>query len=285
MLIYLDAGHGGRDSRGNPVTPGKRTPDGSMLEWEFNSKVAEYVEAELKNYQNVTVKRSDDRTGRTDVSLSERTNRANRDKASVFVSIHANGYGLGWNSANGIETFVYITKPAGAVKLANLVQKHMVNDTGRANRRVKSANFAVLRTSNMTAILCECGFMTNRDEATLLKSDSYRRKIAHAIVKGLVECYGLKPIKKEPETPKQSPGGNVFYRVVTGSFLEKSNGLERIEELKKKNFSSFLDAYEKNGKTYFRCITGSFTSRKNALERMASLDRAGFDSFLDLYKK
>jgi hypothetical protein len=38
----------------------------------------------------------------------------------------------------------------------------------------------------------ECGFMTNRQEAELLKSDVYRRKCALAIVTGIVETYGLK---------------------------------------------------------------------------------------------
>lgn len=256
-----------------------------MYEWDFNSKVAEYVESELKNYQNVSVKRADDRTGRTDVSLSERVNRANRDKASVFVSIHANAFGSGWNSANGIETFVYTSKPKEAVKLANSVQNHMVKDTGRKSRGVKTAGFYVLKYTNMTAILCECGFMTSREEAALLKSDSYRRKMAHSIVKGLVECYGLKAIKKEPETPKPSPQGKVFYRVVTGSFINRENANDRMKELKQKGFESFLDAFEKDGKTYFRCVTGSFASRKNAENRMAALDKVGFDSFLESYKK
>jgi len=280
MLIYLDAGHAGFG-----VTPGKRTPDGSLYEWDFNNKVAVYVEEELKNYQNVSVKRADDRTGRTDVSLSERTNRANRDKASVFVSIHANAYGSGWNTAKGIETFVYPSKPAEAVKLANAVQKHMVKDTGRRNRGVKTANFAVLRTSNMTAILCECGFMTEKEEAALLKSDSYRRKIAHAIVKGLVETYGLKAVKNPTVTQPPTTGKKTYYRVITGSFLDKRNGLDRIAELQKKNFDSFLDAFQKDGKTYFRCVTGSFLNRNLAEQRMASLDKVGYDSFLEIYQK
>lgn len=280
MLVYLDAGHAGFG-----VTPGKRTPDGSMYEWDFNNKVAVYVEEELKNYQNVSVKRADDRTGKTDVSLSERTNRANRDKASVFVSIHANAYGSGFNNAHGIETFVYPSKPDEAVKLANAVQKHMVKDTGRYHRGVKTANFAVLRTSNMTSILCECGFMTNKEEAALLKSDSYRRKIAHAIVKGLVECYGLKVVKNPTENQPTSTGKKTYYRVVTGSFLKKENGLDRMAELKKKGFDSFLDAFQKDGKKYFRCVTGYFSDKANATDRMNALDRAGFDSFIEIYQK
>ena len=52
----------------------------------------------------------------------------------------------------------------------------------------------------MPAILVECGFMTNREECELLKSDAYRRKCAEAIVAGIVEVYGLRP-----KQPAQQP--------------------------------------------------------------------------------
>jgi N-acetylmuramoyl-L-alanine amidase len=129
-----------------------------------------------------------------DVPLKERTDKANAWKADLFVSIHANAAGDGWwNAAQGIETFVYETRPPAAVALANAVQRQLVKATGRPNRGVKSANFHVLRETKMPAILVECGFMTNREEAELLKSDSYRRKCAEAIVAGIVETYGLRP--------------------------------------------------------------------------------------------
>lgn len=57
---------------------------------------------------------------------------------------------------------------------------------------MKTANFQVLRETKMPSILVECGFMTNREEAGLLKSDSYRRQCAAAIVAGTAEVYGLK---------------------------------------------------------------------------------------------
>lgn len=185
MRIVIDAGHG-------PETPGKRSPDGSLREYQFNSAVARYVADELLHgYEGVEIlmTHADDR----DVPLKERTDKANAWKADLFVSIHANAYGDGWNSAQGIETFVYETRPPAAVALANAVQRQLIRATGRPDRGVKSANFHVLRETRMTAILVECGFMTNREECELLKSDSYRRKCAEAIVAGIVETYGLKP--------------------------------------------------------------------------------------------
>ncbi|WP_243014945.1 N-acetylmuramoyl-L-alanine amidase [Brevibacillus borstelensis] len=185
MKIAIDAGHG-------PETPGKRTPDDSMREFHFNSVVARYVRDELKQYDGVETLFTHADDGSRDVPLQERTDKANAWRADAFVSIHANAFGNDWNDANGIETFVYTSRPPAAVKLAEAVQRALVLATGRKNRGVKAENFHVLRETNMTAILAECGFMTNREEAELLKSDTYRRACARAIVTGLAEVYGLK---------------------------------------------------------------------------------------------
>ena len=202
MKIVIDAGHG-------PDTPGKRSPDGSLREYQFNSAVARYVADELLHgYEGVEIlmTHADDR----DVPLKERTDRANAWKADLFVSIHANAAGDGWSTAQGIETYVYTTRPAAAVKLAEVVQRNLVQATGRPNRGVKTANFHVLRETKMPAILVECGFMTNRYEAELLKSDEYRRKCAAAIVAGIVEVYGLKP--KQPVREPATDGVSVWAR-------------------------------------------------------------------------
>jgi N-acetylmuramoyl-L-alanine amidase len=193
MRIVIDAGHG-------PETAGKRSPDGSLREYQFNSAVARYVaDALLHGYEGVDIMLTHDDS--RDVPLKERTDRANAWKADLFVSIHANAYGDGgWNSAQGIETFVHETRPPAAVALANAVQRQLVKATGRPDRGVKSANFHVLRETKMTAILVECGFMTHRQECELLKSDAYRRKCAEAIVAGIVETYGLRP-----KQPAQKP--------------------------------------------------------------------------------
>ncbi|WP_339167114.1 N-acetylmuramoyl-L-alanine amidase [Brevibacillus sp. FSL L8-0520] len=191
MKIAIDAGHG-------PDTPGKRTPDDSMREFHFNSVVARYVRDGLKQYEGVEVLFTHTDDGSRDVPLKERTDKANTWKADVFVSIHANAFGNNWNDANGIETFVYASRPAAAVKLADAVQRAIIRATGRHDRGVKAGDLHVLRETKMTAILIECGFMTNREEAELLKGDEYRRKCAAAIVQAIAEVYGLKKAGAAP---------------------------------------------------------------------------------------
>lgn len=224
MKFMLDAGH-------FLTTPGKRTPDGSMKEYEFNSKVAYYVKELLEGYENVTVYFAHD--NKTDVPLDDRVNKANKLKVDCYVSIHANAYGNGWNDAEGIETYVYTTKPKEALELAAHVQNQLIRETGRKNRGVKTANFQVLRETHMTAILIECGFMTNKEEARLLKSDAYRKKCAEAIVKGLVEQYKLKAKPK----PKKPTG---LYKVQVGAFGDKTNAERLADELSKKGYATYI---------------------------------------------
>lgn len=195
MKIMLDAGHGYE-------TPGKRSPDG-LREFEFNNAVVEFSRKLLSDYQDVEVMLAHDPTGKIDISLDKRVEFANRGGADVYVSIHANAFGSDWNDANGIETYVHTSKPEEALELAQKVQNGLVAATGRKNRGVKTSEFYVLNKTKMTAILVECGFMTNKEEASLLKSNQYRLKCAEAIVKSLVQQYKLKP-KAKPVKPSES---------------------------------------------------------------------------------
>jgi N-acetylmuramoyl-L-alanine amidase len=243
--IVLDAGHGYE-------TAGKRTVDGSMREWEFNNTVALKVAEKLKGYENVTWLLTHDKTGKEDIPLKNRTDNANKWGADVFVSIHANANGSGeWDSASGIETYIYTNASNESLVLASTIQNHLIRETNRKNRGVKKANLYVTKNTNMPACLVECGFMTNKEEAALLKTDKYREQCANAIVKGLVEVYKLKakpetaPAPKKEEVQKPKTDGKTFYRVVTGSFSDRKNAEEMIEKLKKTGFDSFIDIYEK----------------------------------------
>ena len=245
MKIMLDAGHGYN-------TPGKRSPDG-MREYEFNRAVANYAKQLLVNYKNVTVYFS--HSDQEDVSLQQRTNKANRLNVDIFVSIHANAYGSGgWNDVGGIETYVYPSRPPLAYQLAQKVQRNLVLSTGLDNRGVRTADFHVLRETKMDAVLAECGFMTNRDEINLLRSETYRRTVAEAIVKSLVDQFKLQPQSKSapapapapkpapakaPTSTRKSTGG--LYKVQAGAFEDEKNAEELAERLRKAGFDAYID--------------------------------------------
>lgn len=237
MKIMLDAGHGFN-------TSGKRSPDG-MQEYEFNRVVANYAKQLLETYQNTKVyfAHSDSR----DVPLQERTNSANKLDVDLYVSIHANAYGSTWNDASGIETYVYPSRPKISVEVAQKIQKHLISDTGRKNRGVKTADFHVLRETDMDAVLIESGFMTNREEASLLRTDSYRKKVAGAIVKGIAEQFKLvkKPVATPPPTTPPPPATNGLYKVQVGAFSDRENADDLVERLKKAGYDAYVDFEQK----------------------------------------
>jgi N-acetylmuramoyl-L-alanine amidase len=190
VRISWSAGHGLN-------TAGKRTPDG-MHEWEFNSAVVVEAMRLISRYQDVLQLRLDDPTGQRDVPLQERSNRSNSWNADIHIDVHANAFGSGgWNGVQGIETFVYTTRPPQDVVLANAVQRRLIANTGRPDRGVKAENFHMLRETRAVSILVECGFMTNQEEAALLRTDAYRKLCARSIVEGIVETYNLVEIREE----------------------------------------------------------------------------------------
>lgn len=233
MKIMLDAGHGYN-------TPGKRSPDG-LREYEFTRAVANFAKPLLENYQNTAVffAHSDEQ----DIPLRERTDKANQLKADVYVSIHANAYGSTWNDANGIETYVYPGKPQEAYELAQKIQRNLVIATGLRDRGVKTADFHVLRETHMTSVLTECGFMTNRQEAALMRSDTYRKTCAEAIVKALAHQYKLKPKSEENKTSSSAASSETeagLYKVQAGAFKDRKNAEELAEALRKLGYSPFI---------------------------------------------
>ncbi|MDE3840108.1 N-acetylmuramoyl-L-alanine amidase [Bacillus methanolicus] len=225
MKIMLDAGHG-------YSTKGKRSPDG-LQEYEFNRAVANFARDLLQEFENVAVyfAHSDQR----DVPLQERTDKANSLKVDCYVAIHANAYGNTWNDAGGIETYVHISKPLEATKLAEKIQQNLANSTGLRDRGVKTADFHVLRETKMTSVLVECGFMTNREEVKLLRSDNYRRTCAEAIVKAIADHYKLK--KKIVQPPPAAKG---IYKIQVGAFKELKNAEELAERLRKDGYNPFI---------------------------------------------
>lgn len=185
-LIAIDDGHG-------VDTQGKRTPafnDGSvMLENEFNSSTAEELKKALERCGFETILVAPENT---DTPLKTRVKRANEAKANLYISIHANAYGVYWNEVAGIETYVYSLFDVETVKAAKLIQKELIADTGAKDRGVKAdPQLYVLNSTKMPAVLAECGFMTNLVEAAKLKTLEYRKLCAEAICKGVCKYFSV----------------------------------------------------------------------------------------------
>ena len=150
MRICLDAGHGRE-------TAGKRSPDESFFEYEFNRDVTNRLKTILERHGVEVLLTCDDEH---DIDLKVRCEYANANKADYFISIHANAHKECWTDANGWEIYI-VGKGGKAEKLAETIQKHSIAELGLKDRGVKLANFQVLKDTDMPAVLIEHGFYTN----------------------------------------------------------------------------------------------------------------------------
>lgn len=200
ICVAVDDGHG-------KETAGKRTPlfpDGSyMPENAYNQAVVSYLTDALQRcgFQVLAVAPEE-----TDTPLQTRVKRANDAGADVYISIHANAFGSDWNDANGVESWVYEKADAKTMNFAKMIHESFAKASGRKNRGLKkSADLYVLRATKMPAVLIEGGFMTNREEAKLLLSESYRKQCAEGICKGVCAYFGVtyQEEKKEEEDVKR----------------------------------------------------------------------------------
>jgi N-acetylmuramoyl-L-alanine amidase len=173
--VVVDAGHGGRDNGAFRRYGG--------AEKNATLDVATRLASKLRESQFRVVMT---RSGDVFIPLDQRAAISNRQKNTIFVSIHFNDSGR--RGIRGFETYYH--SPV-ARTLAYRIQQHLMTLPGAANRGVKTANFRVLRKAEYPAVLVECGFLSNRKEGAAARSASRRDDLADKIAEAIVdERYG-----------------------------------------------------------------------------------------------
>lgn len=228
--IFIDAGHGGTDSGATGF---------GLKEKDVTLAIAKRVEYHLKRH-GLATKMS--RSADTTVALSTRTKEANSWKADFFLSIHCNASN---GVAYGYESFIYktLTTASGSYKYQKAIDDMIKADPTlfTKHRGMKTADYHVIRESNMDAVLVECAFIDQASDNKILQTKQEAFAVAYA--KGIIKAIGGKWTDEVvvPATPiKQT-----YYRVVAGSFTDKAVAQKRAEELKAKTgYDCFLVAFE-----------------------------------------
>ncbi|WP_416148682.1 N-acetylmuramoyl-L-alanine amidase [Salipaludibacillus sp. HK11] len=177
VKIFIDPGHGGDD----PGAIGN-----GLREKDLVLDISRRIRRQLNRFNDVEVRmsREDDRF----ISLSNRATLANSWGADYFISVHVNAAG-----GTGFESYIWNgnvksqTRSNQSIMHSEIIAQIGVRDRGR-----KSANFAVLRRTNMPAILTENLFIDNAAEAAKLKDSDFLEAIAKGHTNGLVSIYNLK---------------------------------------------------------------------------------------------
>lgn len=183
-IVVIDAGHGGSDggTSGNGLTEKTWVLDVSKLTQKYLQELG----------YTVYMTRSTD----VFVGLSERAVFANNKRADIFISQHFNGFGDA--SAKGYEDFIYSGVLASDGVTPNLQNKihakvsAVTSAHGIVNRGKKRADYAVIRETNMPAILLEAGFCTNPTDASAMIKSTFKDSYARAVAQGVNDFFGGK---------------------------------------------------------------------------------------------
>lgn len=173
--IVIDAGHGGKD-------PGAISTHG-FYEKTVNLDVALQVTQLLRNkgYRVIMTRDSD-----KFIELEERAAIANRSRADIFVSIHADSCAT--SSKNGFTLYVARNASWASKSFAGSIDKQMLQ-TGIKSRGTRKADFRVLKYTRCPAVLVELGYLSNYWEAKQLKNKDMQKRLANAIACGITDYF------------------------------------------------------------------------------------------------
>lgn len=188
--IVIDPGHGGEDGGAVAVT--------EDIESHINLAIALKLEQLLLFYgtQAVLLRETDislhdeglDTVKERKTSdLKNRVAMVNEIGDGLLLSIHQNFYTE--PQYTGAQVFYTNDSPETgdfAAFMQGLLQEHLDPDNNRACKVVDSSLY-LLNHVEMPALLIECGFLSNQEEATLLASDQYQQNIACILTAGLLQ--------------------------------------------------------------------------------------------------
>jgi N-acetylmuramoyl-L-alanine amidase len=174
--IFVDAGHGG-DNLGTTGYHGIFAPEDNIFEKEINIEVA--WELYYLLVQAGAIVKMSRRSCNQFVANVERGLEANKFNADIFVSIHNNA--TDEPAVVGTEV-LYPPNRAGSERLASIMSEYLAIKLQTENRGAKLRdNLAVLNSTDMIAVLCECNFLTNPRWEEKLMSFNYQKYAAEGI--------------------------------------------------------------------------------------------------------
>ena len=196
--IFLDPGHGGRDSGAYYY---------NVAEKDLNMQVYRKLRKKLEElgYKVLTSCDSD-----IDVDfITERSRMVNKTNSDIFISIHFNATGSAYSKSSGIQTYSYSDEPdypskinpywhnhpdrmSESKRLAAAIHSSLLAETGAKDAGLLESSFAVLRETAKPAVLLELGYMDNFAENQQIRDSHYQDKLVAGIVKGIQKYYAGK---------------------------------------------------------------------------------------------
>lgn len=203
--VIVDAGHGGED-------PGKISSYSKVNEKDINLAIANLLAEELNNsgYRVIMTREEDKldyKEGTTNITdkrrqdLTKRKGIMDNSGADIVVSIHLNDFSQ--SQYYGAQVF-YPPNSDDSKNLAVSIQENLKENVDPSNKRQaleKTTPIVILKNLKTPTALVECGFLSNEKEEKNLQTESYQKKIAVAIKKGVDNYFTTS--KKQPSSDNQ----------------------------------------------------------------------------------
>lgn len=188
-VVVVDAGHGGEDGGAVGVN--------GVEEKALNLAIALHVQEELQHagYPVVMVRDTDTAVGDTTLAtvaerkrsdIQSRAQLVNETENCILVSIHQNFFKQ--SQYSGAQMF-YSPNNTRSAALAEAIRQSVVEqiqpENTRENKQAESGIY-LLNHVDVPAVIVECGFISNPEEAALLCDSAYQQKLAAAIADGIL---------------------------------------------------------------------------------------------------
>lgn len=285
IIVVIDPGHGGSD-------PGHLSSNSSLLtEKELNLKISKFLGGYIEQYlQNVKIVYT--RTDDSFPSLAARVDKANNLNADYFISIHCNGNER--SSIHGTETHVHSMELTKSVEFGKAIEKQFHSRAGRKSRGVKDQSdlqhsLQVLKYTNMTSVLVECGFMTNEKEANYLNTTDGQEVIASAIFRAFRETIekNHSAISFRKSTPSIATTPTTTAAVSTTESADNTYGIQiassknpvdatKDPSMRKAGMTVDRKEIETTSAYKFIYIVGNYTNKNEATTALEGLKQKGF---------
>ncbi|MBE5950031.1 MAG: N-acetylmuramoyl-L-alanine amidase [Lachnospiraceae bacterium] len=255
--IIVDAGHGGYDN--GAVYNGRREKDDNL------ALALAVGEALMEKGLEVEFTRVED-IYQAPVEKAQIANRADGD---FLVSIHRNSSPTP-NTYSGVQTLVYNDRGLASL-MANNINQEMA-EVGFQNLGISERqNLAVLRRSDMPAVLVEAGFINTDEDNRLLDArfDATAQAIADGIIGTLLQTGELE--LEDVEGP-----GREVYRVQTGLFRNRENAERMADQLRRMGYDVAVEMF----RDLYAVKVGERDDLDDATELERELKRLGYDTLI-----
>ena len=187
IKIVLDAGHGGRD--------GGSVGFNGTIEKDINLEYVKLLKEKLvqNGYMVELTRKNDDglysefAKNKKTSDMNARFNLIKKFNPNLVISIHMNSFSS--STASGPMTYYRANDKSGK-NCADLIQKSIASYCGARTDKSKVGDYYILNCTYYTAILIECGFISNPEEEKLLNSKDYKQKMIDAIYNGILLYFG-----------------------------------------------------------------------------------------------